>query len=89
MNGFLQAFRDTQESGAQTILSGYKDAADYMVTDVSVNGMSGILERYSDYTIGEVITPKGEHRMGDRYMEFYADEEALDELILRLFYSPK
>ena len=41
------------------------------------------------YNIMEVISPKGENKVGEKYMEFYLDEEALDEVILRLFYAPK
>jgi hypothetical protein len=36
-----------------------------------------------------MLSPEGENRKGEVYMEYYVDEEKLDALILRLFYAPK
>ena len=48
-----------------------------------------MLSRYSDYTLREVVTPVGENVTTNEYMEFYADEEELDKLIIRMFYKEK
>ena len=37
----------------------------------------------------EVITPTGESVVVDGYYEFHADEEALDALLIEVFYRPK
>ena len=47
-----------------------------------------MLERYADYELVEIVSTEGENTRGEKYMEFYVDEEKLDELILRLFYAP-
>lgn len=89
IDGFVEAFRAKQEANAEFIVSAYEQAAPYLVTDCSVNVISGMIDRYGDYEIREVVTPEGENVMGEEYFEFYVDEEKLDELILRLFYAPK
>ena len=70
-------------------MSAYEQIQPYIVTDCSVTALSGMLERYSDYEVVEIISPEGENVMGKQYYEFYLDEDALDALILRLFYMPK
>ena len=89
IDGFVDAFRAKQEQEAEFIARAYEQVSDYLVTDCSVNAISGMIDRYGDYTIGEVVSPEGRNVMGEEYFEFYVDEEKLDELILRLFYAPK
>ena len=89
LDGFAEAFRAKQEADAAFVLSAYEQVAPYLVTDLSANAISGMMDRYSDFEINEIVSPKGENRVGEEYMEFYVDEEALDALILRLFYAPK
>lgn len=89
VDGFLEAFRAKREEGGEFFLTAYEEISPYLVTDCSANVVSGMLERYGEYAIGEVVSPDGENVVGEEYMEFYADEAELDELILRLFYAPK
>lgn len=89
IDGFVDAFRAKQEQEAEFIAQAYEQVSDYLVTDCSVNAISGMIDRYGDYTIGEVVSPEGRNVMGEEYFEFYVDEEKLDKLILRLFYAPK
>ena len=89
IRGFMEAFREKQEADAEFIVSAYEEVEPYLVTDCSVNAVSGMIERYGDYEIGQVLTPAGENVMGEEYYEFYVDEDQLDALILSLFYAPK
>lgn len=89
LNGFLEAFREQQEQTSEFVVSVYEKIQPYLVTDCSANAISGMVDRFSDYQIKEIITPEGENVLGEEYYEFYVDEEKLDELILRLFYAPK
>lgn len=90
VDGFAEAFRVKREAEGDTFfLNAYESVSPYLVTDCSVNVISDMLQRYGDYAINEVITPEGKNVMGEKYFEFYVDEEKLDALILRLFYAPK
>ena len=89
MNGFIAAFREKRAADPEFILAAYEQVQPYLVTDCSANALSGMLDRFSQFKVNEVVTPEGENVLGEEYYEFYADEEKLDALILRLFYAPK
>ena len=89
IDGFVAAFREKREQDGEFIAKAYENVASYLVTDCSVNTITGMIDRYGDYAIGEVVTPDGENVLGNEYYEFYVDEEKLDATILRLFYAPK
>ena len=87
--GFVEAFKAKKNTEPSFMLSAYEAVMPYVVTDCSLNAISGMIDRYSGYTISQVISPQGENVRGEEYMEFHVDEEALDTLILSLFYAPK
>lgn len=89
MNGFVAALQAKRESGLGFVLEAYEQAKPYLVTNCSANAISGMIDRYEEFELNEIITPEGRSVRGEEYMEFYVDEEKLDELILRLFYAPK
>jgi hypothetical protein len=89
MTAFLKAFKETYTQDPAVILSAYESVTPYLVTNCSVNALSGMLDRFFDFELREVVSPKGENVLGEQYYEFYVDTEKLDALILRLFYAPK
>ena len=86
---FLEVLREKEHEDVNFILKVYEKVAPYLVSDCSVNTLSGMVDRYVDYTIKGLVTPEGENHIGEEYYEFYVDEEKLDELIVSLFYAPK
>lgn len=90
VEGFTEALRQTREQeGTSWFTELYGEAAPYLVTDCSTAVISSLLDRCGDYQLVGTVTPQGENVLGEEYYEFYLDEEALDELILSLFYAPK
>ena len=89
INGFMEAFLGKREEGISFLFSAYEQAMPYMVTDCSLTVLQDITQRYANYPVVEIVSPEGENRKGETYMEYYVDEEKLDDLILRLFYAPK
>ncbi|MBQ4128541.1 MAG: LCP family protein [Ruminococcus sp.] len=89
MENFVKAFSAKVREDDTFVLETYDDVAPYIVSDCSVNSLSSMLNRYADYELREIVTPKGENVLTENYMEFYVDEKALDELILKLFYVEK
>ena len=87
--GFLSALREKENEDIDFIVNVYDAVYEYIVTDCSANTLSGMLDRYLNYPIKEVISPEGDNVIGEEYYEFYVDEDALDALVLRLFYAPK
>lgn len=89
IDGFVEAFRAARSANTNVISNTYEAVAPYLVSDCPVNALTTLMERYSGYEIGEVVAPAGENVLGEKYFEFYVDEEDLDRLVMRLFYAPK
>lgn len=89
MQGLMTAMKERLAAEDTFIVDLYDRVDEYMVTDCSVNVISGLMDRCAAYTLKEVVSPEGENVMGEEFMEFHVEEAALDALILRLFYAPK
>lgn len=89
MSGFLMALKEKKETDSGFILRVYEEVSPYLVTDCSVNAISGMFDRYADYTFGSTGTIAGENVLGEKYYEFYPDQDALDDLTVELFYREK
>ena len=91
MESFFEALKDEVDGGkaASFAVDLYEDLTPYMVTDCSVTVMSAMMERYAAYDLGELLIPEGENRKGEKYMEFYLDEDAFDKMIVKLLYAKK
>lgn len=89
IDGFMQSLKAKRSEGDSFIYSMYADISPYIVTDLSANVLSGMYSRYEGYQLNNIISPKGENVRGEQYMEFYLDREALDKLILDVFYREK
>ena len=88
MKGFMEQL-GKNIGDVQFVLSAYQKAEPYMVTDCSSTTITSIADRYGHYPMGETYAPKGENVSGKEFMEYHVDEEALDQLIMELFYAPK
>ena len=86
---FLEQLYKKESEDVNFLVNVYEEVAPYLVTDCTVNTLSGLLERYVDYEIRDVVIPEGENIINDGYYEFHIDEEKFDDLIVRLFYAPK
>lgn len=89
MKGLADALEGKLAQSEDFVVDLYEQMDPYVVTDCSVTVLSSLLQRCSDYEMDNVISIEGENVRGEEYYEFYADEEALDALILELFYAPK
>ena len=89
MRGFADALQVKMAEDPTFVLGAYADISDYVVTDCSVDVLSKMQATYGDYSVGQVISLKGENVLGETYYEFYVDENALKELVIELLYSPK
>ena len=89
LQGLFTAMGKKNSEDAEALLGLYDDISDYVVTDCSVQTISNVLEKFSGYTLSEVLSPDGDNVKGTEFMEFYVDEDHLDKIILDLFYSKK
>ena len=90
MNGFITAFKKTLEtSDVGFVLDTYNMVAPYLVSDLPISTLTSMVERYMDCSLTGILSLEGENKRGEKYMEFYVDEDALEDLRLELFYAPK
>ena len=90
MDGFVTSFKKTMEtSDISFVLDTYNMVAPYLLSDLPVSTLTGMVERYMDYPLTGVLSLEGENKRGKEFMEFYADEDKLEDLRLELFYAPK
>lgn len=89
MRNMVPALQKSLEENAHFPVQVYEQISDYTVTDCSVKVLSRLSEDYGDYSLGRILSVPGENKMGEEYVEYHVDEEALDKLILELFYAPK
>jgi len=61
--------------------------ADYLVSDLTANELLLLSELLYEYRYEGIRTIEGEARKGEQYMEFYADETALQKTVLQMFYD--
>ena len=63
--------------------------SDYLVTDLGSQDMLSLMEVLNNYDFTGIRAIEGEARKGDEYMEFYADEAVLKQMVLDVFYQKK
>ena len=89
VTSFMTQYQNMDNHSLEFLLAEYEKISPYIVTDCSVNALTGMLSRYKDYTLNEIVTVDGENVVGEEYYEFYADEEDLLRVVLELFYAEK
>lgn len=61
---------------------------DYHYSDCTVEELNSFAGSMSDNPEMQIYELEGEAVQGENYMEFYADDEAIQQLVLELFYEP-
>lgn len=60
---------------------------DFSVSDLTSTQLSNLSERMKDYRFTTIYTIPGEAVKGEEFMEFYADDAALQELVIQIFFK--
>ncbi len=89
LNAFIDKAKTSLKKNPSLIAGLYEGLAAYMTTDITLDEASylaGTALGYS-FDMDNVISLKGETVQGTYYEEFYPDEEALQKLIIDIFYE--
>ena len=62
--------------------------ADYCISDLSIDQLQSLADRVKDYRYKGLETIQGKAVPGAVFMEFYTDEQALQDQVIRLFFEP-
>ena len=87
MDNFVPVFLDKMRENTAFVTELYEQVSDYIVTDCSIQVLDRLQKDYGGFSMGEILSVPGENVLGETYYEFYPDEEALDNLIIDMFYS--
>lgn len=63
--------------------------SDYIVSDYSGNGLQYLAEKIAGYQFVEICELEGINIRGEEHMEFYPDEDSIEETVVKLFYELK
>lgn len=87
--GFIQAAKAAAKEDITIVADIYQTIAKQMVTDVTLDEAAYLAPILLDYQFdnNSFYLLEGETVMGEEFEEFYADENALYELILEVFYE--
>ena len=61
---------------------------EYMVSDCTVDQLSELGNSLAAYQVSDILTTPGDAREGEEFMEFTVDEDALQQLVMDVFYEP-
>jgi LCP family protein required for cell wall assembly len=88
---FISAWRkqaiEAINSDSSFVLTLLGLVSDYMVSDMTINELSDLSNVFTEYTDNGILDVAGESVKGETYMEFYADDDALKQTVLDLFYD--
>lgn len=62
--------------------------SDYLVSDCTIQQLSDVCNNAIYYTDNGIRTIDGEDIKGEEFIEFYADEASIQQVVLDLFYEP-
>jgi len=62
--------------------------SDYHFSDCTAGELADFANAYANHPFDTMHTLAGENVLGDVYMEYYIDEEAVKEMVLELFFEP-
>ncbi|MCR5150283.1 MAG: LCP family protein [Clostridiales bacterium] len=87
MFAFVKKLNETIKKDQDIMLKLSASLADFTLTDCSVSEINRLSSSFNEYTINDIIVPKGESKKGEKYSEFYIDDSSLKKTVISLFYE--
>ncbi len=90
LSKFLAKAKEESKADIRVAINLYDVLKKYMVTTIGADSFTYIATEVAGYDFDPdgIYSLKGESVMGEKYEEFHVDEQALQELIIQLFYEP-
>ena len=89
LNNYIRQALTATRSDISLPITLFSTATDYMTTDITASKVTYLSSKALEYgiTTDAIQTVPGESIDGEEHVEFYPDDKALFELILKLFYN--
>ena len=88
MQALYKKLEEKLSSDEQFSLDVLLALSEYLVSDCTINDLAAFADTLRRYELESIEPIKGESVRGEKYMEFYPDEDALEKQIIDLFYEP-
>ena len=85
LSAFTEAARKTAARDQDLAVKAFKLIDKYVCTDMTVDGISRLVDNLCNYEVLPVVSPPGEYVKGKVYMEYNLDETALWECVRSVF----
>lgn len=63
--------------------------SDYIISDRSVTQLQELARKFEEYEFSAINSIEGESKMGEKFIEFYPDEDSVQSIVIDLFYEQK
>ena len=83
--GFTEAAREAVKANEDLAVDAFQAIDRFLCTDMTVNDISQAVDRLCEYTVLPVVSPEGELVMGEKYAEFYVDDDSLWDCVKSTF----
>lgn len=81
-------FKRCVEADDEFIIKSSLEVSEYIVSDRSITQLQTLANKFNEYESLGIKTIDGESKLADKYMEFYADADSVQKLVIELFYEP-
>ena len=78
---------EQNEQDESVLAKALLEVSPYMTSDCSIEQLGQLMEAVETYHTEGILTVEGQAVKGVEYMEFYADEQALTNLLLDVLYE--
>jgi hypothetical protein len=89
LDGLVTSLKSQVQDNELFLAEIWESLSSYMLTDCTPVVLNRMFSDYGNYHFTGTVTLPGKNVRGEQYYEFYVDSDALDELILKMFYKPK
>lgn len=81
--------RQHVDADGEFIVEATLKMADYIVSDRSVTRLQELMKKFAEYEFTGIRSMEGENIMGEKFVEFYPEEDSIEKIVIDLFYKPK
>lgn len=69
------------------LANAFLELSDYLVSNFTAVQLENLINNISEYESSDIYEIDGKAVAGDKFMEFYADKDSVDKIVLDLFYT--
>ncbi len=88
INALYAKTKECIENDDEFAIKASLEMSDYIISDRSVSQLQELSTKFTEYDFKGISSFEGETRRGEKFMEFYPDEDSVREIVMSLFYTP-